>query len=310
MKKVMYSSVAFSFMLAACGDSSEEQNEQEQNQDQDQEQTGYTVEDARGMEFTFEEPPETIVSILPSNTEIIFALGQGDKVIGVSDTDVYPEAVEEIEVVAEYENPYAERMLELDPDIIIGYEYGNNEMEQLNDLGLPAFAIDSAATMDDIFEDIQLIADALGVPEEGEQLINDMNAEFDEIAEAVEGVENRSVYFEISPSPEIWTLGTGTFQHEMIEIAGLQNVFDDVQGWTSISEEQVIERNPELIYTTVHYTEDPLEEIRQRDGWNTIDAVENDNVEQMPPDIMDRPGPRITEATRILAETAYPEAFE
>lgn len=304
----MFSAVALSFVLAACGDSSEEQNEQEQNQDQ--EQTGYTVEDARGMEFTFEEPPETIVSILPSNTEIIFALGQGDKVVGVSDTDVYPEEVEDIEVVAEFENPYAERMLELDPDIIIGYEYGNNEMEQLNDLDLPAFAIDSAATMDDIFEDIQLIADALGVPEEGEQLINDMNAEFDEIAEAVEGVEERSVYFEISPSPDIWTLGTGTFQHEMIEIAGLQNVFDDVQGWTSISDEQVIERDPEFIYTTVHYTEAPLEEIRQRDGWDTIDAVENDNLEQMPPDIMDRPGPRITEATRILAETAYPEAFE
>ncbi|MFB4210476.1 ABC transporter substrate-binding protein [Shouchella sp. JSM 1781072] len=308
MKKLMFSAVALSFVLAACGDSSEEQNEQEQNQDQ--EQTGYTVEDARGMEFTFEEPPETIVSILPSNTEIIFALGQGDKVVGVSDTDVYPEEVEDIEVVAEFENPYAERMLELDPDIIIGYEYGNNEMEQLNDLDLPAFAIDSAATMDDIFEDIQLIADALGVPEEGEQLINDMNAEFDEIAEAVEGVEERSVYFEISPSPDIWTLGTGTFQHEMIEIAGLQNVFDDVQGWTSISDEQVIERDPEFIYTTVHYTEAPLEEIRQRDGWDTIDAVENDNLEQMPPDIMDRPGPRITEATRILAETAYPEAFE
>ncbi len=304
----MFSAVALSFVLAACGDSSEEQNEQEQNQDQ--EQTGYTVEDARGMEFTFEEPPETIVSILPSNTEIIFALGQGDKVVGVSDTDVYPEEVEDIEVVAEFENPYAERMLELDPDIIIGYEYGNNEMEQLNDLDLPAFAIDSAATMDDIFEDIQLIADALGVQEEGEQLINDMNAEFDEIAEAVEGVEERSVYFEISPSPDIWTLGTGTFQHEMIEIAGLQNVFDDVQGWTSISDEQVIERDPEFIYTTVHYTEAPLEEIRQRDGWDTIDAVENDNLEQMPPDIMDRPGPRITEATRILAETAYPEAFE
>lgn len=308
MKKLMFSAVALSFVLAACGDSSEEQNEQEQNQDQ--EQTGYTVEDARGMEFTFEEPPETIVSILPSNTEIIFALGQGDKVVGVSDTDVYPEEVEDIEVVAEFENPYAERMLELDPDIIIGYEYGNNEMEQLNDLDLPAFAIDSAATMDDIFEDIQLIADVLGVPEEGEQLISDMNAEFDEIAEAVQGVEERSVYFEISPSPDIWTLGTGTFQHEMIEIAGLQNVFDDVQGWTSISDEQVIERDPEFIYTTVHYTEAPLEEIRQRDGWDTIDAVENDNLEQMPPDIMDRPGPRITEATRILAETAYPEAFE
>ncbi|MED4129115.1 ABC transporter substrate-binding protein [Shouchella miscanthi] len=303
MRKWLYSTIAFTFVLTGCNDSGNEESEQ-------QEETGYTVEDARGMELTFDVPPETIISILPSNTEIIFALGQGDKVIGVSDTDVYPEEVTEIEVVAEYENPYVERMLELDPDLIIGYDYGSNEMAQLNDVGLPAFAIDSAQTMADIFEDIQTIADVLAVAEEGERLIAEMKAEFDEIAEAVADVEKRSVYFEISPSPDIWTLGAGTFQHEMLEIAGLENVFSDVEGWTSISDEEVVERNPELIYTTVNYTDDPLEDIRQRDGWSTIEAIQQDQLEQMPPDIMDRPGPRIAEATRVLAETAYPEAFE
>ncbi|WDF04370.1 ABC transporter substrate-binding protein [Shouchella hunanensis] len=303
MRKWLYSTIAFTFVLTGCNDSGNEESEQ-------QEETGYTVEDARGMKLTFDVPPETIISILPSNTEIIFALGQGDKVIGVSDTDVYPEEVTEIEVVAEYENPYVERMLELDPDLIIGYDYGSNEMAQLNDVGLPAFAIDSAQTMADIFEDIQTIADVLAVPEEGERLIAEMKAEFDKIAEAVADVEKRSVYFEISPSPDIWTLGAGTFQHEMLEIAGLENVFSDVEGWTSISDEEVVERNPELIYTTVNYTDDPLEDIRQRDGWSTIEAIQQDQLEQMPPDIMDRPGPRIAEATRVLAETAYPEAFE
>ncbi|GAF21682.1 LOW QUALITY PROTEIN: vitamin B12 ABC transporter, B12-binding component BtuF [Bacillus sp. JCM 19047] len=290
-------------MLTGCNDSGNEESEQ-------QEETGYTVEDARGMELTFDVPPETIISILPSNTEIIFALGQGDKVIGVSDTDVYPEEVTEIEVVAEYEIHMLNGCLNWTLILLLGMTMVQMRWHSLNDVGLPAFAIDSAQTMADIFEDIQTIADVLAVPEEGERLIAEMKAEFDEIAEAVADVEKRSVYFEISPSPDIWTLGAGTFQHEMLEIAGLENVFSDVEGWTSISDEEVVERNPELIYTTVNYTDDPLEDIRQRDGWSTIEAIQQDQLEQMPPDIMDRPGPRIAEATRVLAETAYPEAFE
>ncbi|WP_054711980.1 ABC transporter substrate-binding protein [Bacillus sp. JCM 19041] len=297
-------------MLAACGSNGAEQEQDNAQEPGKTEEESYMVKDARGVELTFEEPPETIISILPSNTEIVFALGQGDKVIGVSDTDVYPEEVQDIEVVAEYQNINVERMLELDPDIVLGFEYGNNDMDSLEEVGLPVYAIDGASSMEDIFSDIQGIADALAISENGEVLVSEMQEELDKITETVAEADERSVYFEISPSPDIWTLGTGTFQHEMLEAAGLQNVFDDVEDWVGISDEQVIERNPELIFTTVHYTdEDPLEEISNRAGWDSIEAIENDELELMPPDIMDRPGPRIIEAVRILAETAYPDLF-
>lgn len=310
MNKTLYITVALSLVLAACGSNGAEQEQDNAQEPGKTEEESYMVKDARGVELTFEEPPETIISILPSNTEIVFALGQGDKVIGVSDTDVYPEEVQDIEVVAEYQNINVERMLELDPDIVLGFEYGNNDMDSLEEVGLPVYAIDGASSMEDIFSDIQGIADALAISENGEVLVSEMQEELDKITETVAEADERSVYFEISPSPDIWTLGTGTFQHEMLEAAGLQNVFDDVEDWVGISDEQVIERNPELIFTTVHYTdEDPLEEISNRAGWDSIEAIENDELELMPPDIMDRPGPRIIEAVRILAETAYPDLF-
>ncbi len=306
----MYIIVAFILVLAACGTNGEEQEQDNAHELGTTDEVSYTVKDARGVDLTFEEPPETIISILPSNTEIVFELGQGEKVIGVSDTDVYPEAVQNIEVVAEYQNINVERMLELDPDIIFGFDYGNDEMAPLEEVGLPVYAIDGASSMEDIFSDIQGIADALAISEDGEALVTDMQDELEEIADTVAEVDERSIYFEISPSPDIWTLGTGTFQHEMIEAAGLHNVFDDVENWFGVSDEQVIERNPELIFTTVHYTDgDPLEEIRNRAGWESIDAIVNNELELMPPDIMDRPGPRIVEAVRTLAETAYPNLF-
>ncbi|WP_078392155.1 ABC transporter substrate-binding protein [Shouchella patagoniensis] len=310
MNKMMYIIVAFILVLAACGTNGEEQEQDNAHELGTTDEVSYTVKDARGVDLTFEEPPETIISILPSNTEIVFELGQGEKVIGVSDTDVYPEAVQNIEVVAEYQNINVERMLELDPDIIFGFDYGNDEMAPLEEVGLPVYAIDGASSMEDIFSDIQGIADALAISEDGEALVTDMQDELEEIADTVAEVDERSIYFEISPSPDIWTLGTGTFQHEMIEAAGLHNVFDDVENWFGVSDEQVIERNPELIFTTVHYTDgDPLEEIRNRAGWESIDAIVNNELELMPPDIMDRPGPRIVEAVRTLAETAYPNLF-
>ncbi|MBM7840529.1 iron complex transport system substrate-binding protein [Alkalihalobacillus xiaoxiensis] len=299
-------------LLAACGDTDEDTqpNESEQGEDSNSSDS-YTVTDDRGVEVTFDEKPTTIVSLIPSNTEIIFALGEGENVVGVTDTDVYPEEVADIEVVASFEDINIERLLELDPDVIIGYTYsGGDQMAPLEDVGLPVFAIDSATSFSDVFDDIDRIAEVLHVEDSAQPLIERIQAQLDEVADIVSEVDEKQIYFEISPSPELFTPGSETFQHEIIEAAGLENVFSDLADWAGISEEQVIERNPELIATTVHYVDDSVEEIKQRSGWDSIDAVINDDVYLLSADIMDRPGPRIGEAVQELAETAYPNLFE
>lgn len=298
-------------VLVGCGGSDDSQSSESEQGNGSEASESYTVTDDRGVELTLDEKPTKIVSLIPSNTEMIFALGEGEHIVGVSDTDVYPEEVEDIEVVAVFEDINIERLLELDPDVIIGYTYsGGGQMAPLEEVDLPVFAIDTANSFADVYEDINRIAEVLNVESNAEPIIAEIQAELDEVAEIVAGVEAKQVYFEISPSPDIFTPGSETFQHEIMEAAGLENVFSDLVDWTGISEEQVIERNPEMIATTVHYMENSVEEIKQRSGWDTIDAVQNDEVYLMSPDIMDRPGPRIGEAVRELAETAYPQLFE
>ncbi|MBU9721028.1 MULTISPECIES: ABC transporter substrate-binding protein [Bacillaceae] len=273
------------------------------------EDTTYTVTDDLGDAFTFEEVPETVVSLTPSNTEILFALGQGDKVVGVTEYDNYPEEALDIENVSDALHINEERIIELDPDVIFAYTIGNQELLQsIKAAGIPVFVISDALTIDDVYNDIIQIAEVMGVEEQGEALVQDIQAEMEEVEQLVNSVEETpSVYFEISPSPDIYTIGANTFQQAVLEAAGVENVFGDVEGWIPVNEEDVVERNPDIIITTVNFTDDPEGEIMSRSGWSGITAVENGEVFLVDSDIMSRPGPRIGQAVRILAETVYPE---
>ncbi|RKJ54291.1 ABC transporter substrate-binding protein, partial [Butyricicoccus sp. 1XD8-22] len=121
--------------------------------------------------------------------------------------------------------------------------------------------------------------------------------------------QKKKVYFEISPAPDIWSIGSGTFQQELIAAAGVENIYGDQQGWFSVSEEDILTRNPEAIITTVNYGDDPIAEIISRNGWSSVTAVQNRAVYFLNPDILDRPGPRIGEAVEIIASSIYPELF-
>ncbi|KMK78259.1 ABC transporter substrate-binding protein [Alkalihalobacillus pseudalcaliphilus] len=304
-------------MLAGCGDQASEEspgqaNDDNQTEDLTEEEGPYTVTDDAGTEFTFEEVPERVISLQPSMTEILFALGVGEKVVGVTTVDNYPEEVLEIEQVSDSWNVNAEAIIALDPDVVFAYTIGEKEkIEPLLDAEIPVFVIASALTFDDVYSDIEQIAAVMNAAEQGEEVIADIQAVLAEVDEKVQSVEERKqIYFEISPAPEIYTAGGKTFQNEMMEKAGVENIFADTEGWPMLSGEEVVSRNPEQIYTTVNYEEDPISEIKQRDGWGTIDAIVNDEVFELNNDLMSRPGPRVGEAVKHLAEIAYPELFE
>ena len=122
--------------------------------------------------------------------------------------------------------------------------------------------------------------------------------------------DKKDVFFEISPSPEIYTTGKSTFQQEILNHAQVENVFEDLEGWPKISEEEVIKRDPEMILTTVSYVEDAIGDIKARESWSSVDAVKDGDVYLVDSDITSRPGPRIGEAVQLIAETVYPELME
>ncbi len=271
----------------------------------------YTVTDDKGTEFTFESVPETVISLQPSNTEILFALGAGEKVVGVTDFDNYPEEVQDIERVSDTVNINAERILELDPDVVFAYTIGEKEsVEPLEKAGIPVFVIQSASSFEDVYDDISQIAAVMGVTEKGEQLIEDIRSQIEDVQEKVETIEDqKQIYLEISPAPDMYTAGKNTFQEEILENAGVQNIFADQEGWLKVSAEDIILRDPALIATTVNHVADPVAEIKSRSGWDEITAIQNDEVYALDPDVMTRPGPRIGEAVEAVASIAYPDHF-
>lgn len=311
--KMKYAAPLAAMLLLAACNSDQTNDEKKTGDDVQEKKTGtYTVVDDRGKEITFEKTPETIVSLQPSNTEILFSLGVGDKIIGATDFDTYPEAANDIERVSDSTTINAERIVELNPDVVIAYTSGDEaQVTQLEDAGLQVFVIKSAATFEDVYGDIEQLGDVVGKADIADEIVEDIQTQIEDVQEKTATVEQKKkVYLEISPAPDIWTTASETFQNEILDAAGIDNIFADQTGWFSVAEEDVISKNPELIITTVNYIENPIGEIKSRASWNTIQAVKNDEVYQLDSDILSRPATRIGEAVQLVAETVYPDLFK
>lgn len=298
--------------LTGCGATDNQKSSEKKDPATTEEAKSYTVTDDNDKEITFDKIPETVVSLQPSNTEILFALGVGDKVIGGTDYDNYPEEAKEVERISDSVTINAEKILALKPDAIIAYSNGDPAaLKPLEDAGIPVFVIKSAANFEDVYGDINQIAEVMGVTEKAEDLIKDIQTQIKDVEDKVASVDTKKeTYFEISPSPELYTAGAGTFQQEILASAGIENIFADQKGWPKISEEEVIKRNPPTIITTVGYVDKPVDEIKARKGWEKITAVKENKVYKLNEDVMSRPGPRIGEAVELAAKTVYPELFK
>lgn len=298
--------ISIGLILSGCG-----AGEETASTKKEEKSTAYSVKDDRGEEVTFKKVPETVVSLQPSNTEILYAVGAGDKVVGVTEFDHYPKEVEDLEVISDSMTVNTEKVISLDPDVVIAYTTGDEAgVKQLEDAGIPVFVIQSAQTFDDVYGDIEQVAKVMGAQKKGNEVIEGMKKQISDVGEKVKSLdEKEKVYFEISPAPEIYTAGSATFQQEILQAAGVDNVFADQEGWPKLGEEEIIKRNPATILTTVNYVENPVDEIKSRTGWDTIDAVKGDRVIYLDSDVMSRPGPRISEAVEITAKAVYPDLF-
>lgn len=308
--------IAVALLLAACGEDTVKEKDvasEPVEQQAGEEVAGpYTVVDDRGTEVTFDAVPETIVSLQPSNTEILFSLGVGDKIVGATDFDLYPAEAQEIERVSDTTTLNAERIVELNPDVVVAYKIGEKaQIDQLEAAGIKVFVIESATSFDDVYSDIVQLSEVMGIEETGEKVVADVQAQIASVEEKVATVETKKkVYYEISPSPDIWTSGGGTFQQEILTAAGVDNVFAEQTGWLSVTDEDVIALNPEAIITTANYLDDAVGELLSRSGWDTVQAVINKEVYLVDGEVLTRPATRIGEAVELVAKTVYPDLFK
>ena len=330
MKKI--NSLLFAFLLAlgvlaGCSDNADkpkdnsgtEQNagiEEKQAVEQEEASFPITIKDALDNEVVLDAKPERIVSLIPSNTEIAFALGLGNEVVGVNDYDNYPEEVNEKEKVGGMDFN-VEKILSLKPDLVLAHASSAHNsaegLQQLRDAGIAVVVVNDAKNFDEVYDSINMIGTASGQKEEAEKLASDMRTKLDEIKAKAEGIkpeDRKTVFVEVSPAPEIYAVGVDTFMNEMLIMLHADNILTE-EGWPKIDPEAVIERNPDVIITTHgYYTEDPIADVLARNGWQDITAVKNQQVVDVHSDKVTRTGPRLVEGVEELAKAIYPEVFK
>jgi len=272
-----------------------------------------TVTDQMGREVTIEGIPQRIISLSPSNTEVAFALGLGERIVGVTEFCNYPPEALEKDIVGGFSTPSIEKVIELEPDLILASTIHKEEVPRLEELGIPVLVVE-ASSLNELYASMSLVAEITGVISAGEEVIASMQQRIQAVQDVVSVIDDEDkirVYYEVYSDP-LMSAGSGAFINDVITLAGGINIFGDVdENYPQISAEVVAERQPDIIlFPDYHGTADlVLEGMADRPGWESVPAVLEFRVHAMSDDTFARPGPRAVEAIEEAARIFYPELF-
>lgn len=270
-----------------------------------------TIIDDTGSAVTIPEEPQRIISAAPNNTEILFALGLGDKVVGVTNYANYPEEAIKVEKIGEMSPLNLEKIASLQPDLIVAVAFGGfqlKEIPRLRELGFNVLVIEPL-TIKETLKSIKMVATVCGIPEKGNTLVEDLSRRVNKIKSEVSkiSISNRPKVFIGGTYETIYTPGEGTLLNELITLAGGKNIAASLPGWIKISPEFVAEAEPDIIIIPVGAM-NPGEEskikenISQRPGWANIPAIKTQNIFIVNEDLFYRAGPRLVDGLELLYE--------
>lgn len=268
-----------------------------------------TQTDALGKDITIEKAPERIISLIPSNTEILFGLGLNEQIIAVNDNDNYPEEALAKEKIGGMEFNL-EQIIALQPDLVLAHESGlynfNEEaIAQLEAIGITVFVVKDAKTFGETYTTIEQIGRMTNTVQQADDMIASIKSGIEEIEIKVAELEEKSVFIVVGTDPELYVAGQETFIDEMLDVLNVENAVPEL-GWPQYSAEQFVASNPDAILVTY---ESDIEAIQLNDAYSEMDAVKNDEIKLVDGDTTSRQGPRIVEGIESLAEAIYPDAF-
>lgn len=274
------------------------------------------VTDDLGHTIELQAYPQKIVSISPSITEILFAIGAGHQVVGRDDFSLYPEAALTVESIGSlWEGVPTEAILALEPDLIVAAQIVSEEQIQvLIDLGLPVYWQANPTDFEGLYENLLDIAEFAGHSEETETLVADLRSRVSAVENVIaQAADAPVVFYELDATDPAnpWTTGSGTFIDYIISMASGMNAAAALQGeYAQISAEELIAGNPEIILLADALYGVTPESVAERPGWDVIIAVQNGAIFPIDPNMMSVPGPRLVDALEETALLIHPELFE
>jgi iron complex transport system substrate-binding protein len=269
-----------------------------------------TLTDDEGTKVELAREPDKIVSLTPAETEILFAIGAGDRLVGkVEDVANFPPEAASIPVVGTFSGVDVEKIVGLDTDLVIAGGSGGTQPEAiqtLRSLKIPVLVV-YAANVDGVYHDIDLTGKAVGETDAAGELVSTMKSQFDEVATATAGAAKPRVFYETGDQPAIYGIADDSVYQQMIELAGGTPITTGSSTSWEMPTEKLVAADPELIILGDSAYGVTAEAVAKRAGWAGITAVKNKAITGIDDIVVTRPGPRLGDGLRLLVAAIHPE---
>lgn len=263
-----------------------------------------SVVDQSGQKLTIQKEPQRIVSLIPSNTELAYALQLDQKMVGVTTNDDYPEQAKALPKVGDL-NINIEQVMAQKPDLVLASPLNGKEtIAKLQQLGVPVLVL-NAESLKDVYASINILSQVTNRTYVADQVVANMQAKLRNVAAVLTQIPQEKRLKVWMDDSSFYTPGSGTLQNELIELAGGKNVAASQKGWVQVSAEQVIGWNPDAILFTYG---DP-KSVESRPGWDKMKAVQQKKYITVDANLISRPGPRVIDGVEQMAKQLYPELF-
>jgi iron complex transport system substrate-binding protein len=282
-----------------------------------------SVIDDEGYTTNFTSVPQRIISLAPSNTQIAFAVGVGDKVVGVTDYDQYPYnftawiAAGNMTSVGGFSTPNKETIASLNPDLILATPINDPDVVTLRNLGYKVLVL-NPNDVNGIFTDINMVGKAAGATQDATTLVNTLTSKIDTIQAKITAANlpKPKVYYEVW-TPPLMSAGNTSFINDVISKAGGINIFaNENQQYPTISSETIVQKNPDVILLPTDMAnvgEAPfygsVSDVEARPGWSSISAIQHNRVIVVDGSLFAEAGPRIADQIEAAAKAFYPDLF-
>ena len=256
-----------------------------------------------------EERPERIVSLSATHTEILYAIGAGERVVATDRFSDYPET-NLAKATLEYSAPDPEAALALEPDLVLLSTQQADQLAQFRSLGLPVYYTELPADLEGVYANIALFGRLTGQDDAATELVAAMGGRIEAVSAALaEVAHGPRVFYELSA--DLYTVAPGTFVGALLGVLKADNVAAGATSpYPQLSAEAVIAADPEVVLLADAEYGESLESVRARPGWSGVSAVVSGRVQAIDPDLVNRPGPRLADGIEALARVLYPERFE